>query len=236
MARKPVELKALEKAIGYTFKSRELMERALTHASVRGSGAPRADNERLEFVGDRVLGLAIAEVLSKAFPDAREGELAARYNRLVRGQTCAAVGRQIDVGKSLILSDSEADSGGREKDTILADAVEALLGAVFLESGFDKARAVVLHLWNDHMDPSPKAARDAKSELQEWAQGQGLALPEYVEVNRTGPDHAPRFTAEVRISGRPCAVGDGASKRGAEQAAAAAMLRREGVWSETKRE
>lgn len=236
MARKPAELKALEKAIGYTFKSRALMERALTHASVRGSGAPRADNERLEFVGDRVLGLAIAEVLSNTFPEAREGELAARYNRLVRGQTCAVVGRAIEVGKTLILSDSEADSGGREKETILADAVEALLGAVFLEAGFDKAKAVVLHLWADQMDPSPKAARDAKSELQEWAQGQGLALPEYVEVKRIGPDHAPRFTAEVRITGRACAHGEGLSKRGAEQAAATEMLIREGVWSEMKRE
>lgn len=236
MARKPAELKALEKAAGYTFKSRELMERALTHASVRGSNAPRADNERLEFVGDRVLGLAIAEALSLAFPEAREGELAARYNRLVRGQTCAAVGRAIDIGKSMILSDSEADSGGREKETILADAVEAVLGAIFLEAGFDKAKAAVLRLWADHMDPSPNAARDAKSELQEWAQGQGLALPEYVEVKRSGPDHAPQFTAEVRISGRPCAHGEGRSKRGAEQAAATAMLRREGVWSENNRE
>lgn len=236
MARKPAEMKALEKALGYTFKSRELMERALTHASVRGSGAPRADNERLEFVGDRVLGLAIAEVLSNTYPEAREGELAARYNRLVRGQTCAVVARRIDVGKSLILSDSEADSGGRDKETILADAMEALLGAIFLEAGFDKARAVVLHLWTEQMEPGPKAARDAKSELQEWAQGQGLALPEYIEVSRIGPDHAPRFTAEVRIAGRPAAAGEGLSKRGAEQAAATAMLRREGVWSESKSE
>ena len=236
MARKPAELKALEKALGYTFKSRELMERALKHASVRGSGAPRADNERLEFVGDRVLGLAIAEVLSNTYPEAREGELAARYNRLVRGQTCAVVARRIDVGKSLILSDSEADSGGRDKETILADAMEALLGAIFLEAGFDKARAVVLHLWSEQMEPGPKAARDAKSELQEWAQGQGLALPEYIEVSRIGPDHAPRFTAEVRIAGRAAAAGEGLSKRGAEQAAATAMLRREGVWSGSKSE
>lgn len=234
MARRPAQLTALEKAIGYTFANRELVERALTHASVRGAGAPRADNERLEFVGDRVLGLAMAEALSTAFPDAREGELAARFNRMVRGQTCAAVARSIELGNCLILSDSEAESGGRDKETILADAIEALLGAVFLEAGFDIARGVVLRLWAAHMDQSPRATRDAKSELQEWAQGQGLALPEYVELSRVGPDHAPRFTAEVRIAGRACAVGEGLSKRAAEQAAATAMLKREGVWSESK--
>lgn len=234
MARKPAQLTALEKAIGYTFKSRELVEMALTHASVRGGGAPRDDNERLEFIGDRVLGLAVAAALSTAFPNAREGELAARFNRVVRGQTCARVARSIELGNSLILSDSEAESGGRDKETILADAVEALLGAVFIEGGFEKARSVVMRLFGAHMDQSPKASRDAKSELQEWAQGQGLALPEYVELSRIGPDHAPRFTAEVRISGRPCAVGEGLSKRAAEQAAATVMLRREGVWSESK--
>ncbi|MBL8565733.1 MAG: ribonuclease III [Hyphomicrobiaceae bacterium] len=234
MARKPAQLTALEKAIGYPFKNRELVEQALTHASVRGGGTPRADNERLEFVGDRVLGLAMAEALSAAYPEAREGELAARFNRMVRGQTCAAVARAIDLGKCLILSESEAESGGRDKETILADAVEALLGAVFIEAGFDKARAVVLRLWADHMDQSPTASRDAKSELQEWAQAQGLALPEYVELSRIGPDHAPRFTAEVRIVGRQRAVGEGLSKRSAEQSAASAMLRREGVWSKSK--
>ncbi|MFN3867680.1 MAG: ribonuclease III [Hyphomicrobiaceae bacterium] len=234
MARKPAQLTALESSIGYTFKSRELVERALTHASVRGnSGAQRADNERLEFVGDRVLGLAMAEALSQSYPEAREGELAARFNRMVRGQTCAAVARRIELGRSLILSESEADSGGRDKETILADAVEALLGAVFIEAGYDVARNVVLRLWAPHMNQSPKASRDAKSELQEWAQGQGLALPEYVELSRSGPDHAPRFVAEVRIKGREVALGEGSSKRAAEQSAAALMLKREGVWSES---
>jgi ribonuclease-3 len=155
---------------------------------------------------------------------------------MVRGQTCAAVARSILIGCSLILSDAEAGSGGRDKDTILADAIEAVLGAVFLEAGFDKARNVVLHLWREHMDLSPNAPRDAKSELQEWAQGQGLSLPEYVEVKRSGPDHAPRFIAEVRVGGRVGAVGEGLSKRGAEQAAATEMLRREGVWSGNERD
>lgn len=223
------KFKALETALGYRFKSTSLIERALTHASVRGGKTHRDDNERLEFVGDRVLGLAIAEALSEAFPMATEGELARRYNRLVRGETCAKVARELGLGASLILSDSEAESGGREKDTILADAIEAVLGAVFLEAGFDKSRSVVRQLWQRHFDQLPQVAADAKSALQEWAQGQGLALPEYVEIARKGPDHAPRFTSEVRIVGKPPARGEGASKRAAEQAAATALLAREGA-------
>ena len=178
-----------------------MLERALTHASVRGGKTERSDNERLEFIGDRVLGLAIAEILNKQYPDASEGELARRYNRLVRGEACAKVSRAIGLGVHLILSESEADSGGREKTTILADAAEALLGAVFLDGGFEKARTVVRKLWQDQSEPVPEVAVDAKSALQEWAQGQGLALPKYIVVSRKGPDHAPHFTAEVTISG-----------------------------------
>jgi len=225
------KFKALEAALGYKFRKTELIERALTHASVRGGKTQRDDNERLEFVGDRVLGLAIAEVLAEIYPTATEGELARRYNRLVRGETCAKVARAIDLGQSLILSDSEADSGGRDKDTILADAIEAVLGAVFLEAGFDKSRTVVRALWQAHFEHLPQVAADPKSTLQEWAQGQGLALPEYVEIARKGPDHAPRFTAEVRIAGKQPARGEGASKRAAEQAAATTLLQREGVGS-----
>ena len=206
-----------------------MLERALTHASVRGGKIERSDNERLEFIGDRVLGLAIAEILNKQYPDASEGELARRYNRLVRGEACAKVSRAIGLGAHLILSESEADSGGREKTTILADAAEALLGAVFLDAGFEKARTVVRKLWQDQSEPVPEVAVDAKSALQEWAQGQGLALPKYIVVSRKGPDHAPHFTAEVTISGREPAQGEGASKRIAEQEAATALLSREGV-------
>jgi len=224
------KFKDLEKRLAYRFKSQALLERALTHASLRGSKKTREDNERLEFVGDRVLGLAIVEMLASAFPEASEGELARRYNRLVKGETCAKVGRELGLGTFLKLSDSEAGSGGRQKATILADAVEAVLGAVFLDSGFDKARAVVRRLWQAHEEGQPKVAVDPKSALQEWAQGQGFALPRYVEVERTGPDHAPLFTTEVRIKGKPPARGEGASKRAAEQAAATVLLEREGVF------
>jgi ribonuclease-3 len=226
----PRKFKELEGRVGYHFRSRDLLKKALTHASVRQTSGKRRDNERLEFLGDRVLGLIIAELLSEVYPTANEGDLAKLYNRLVRGGTCAAVARELDLGPFLVLSEAEAESGGRAKETILADACEALLGAIFLEDGYDTARRVVRSLWGSRVGASPADAADAKSLLQEWAQGQGLDLPAYVEVDRQGPDHAPRFTAEVRIRGRKPARGEGASKRAAEQAAAAAMLMREGVW------
>lgn len=233
MILRPRKFKELESKLGHRFKSTALLERALTHASVRGGKTARSDNERLEFIGDRVLGLAIAEILNEQYPDASEGELARRYNRLVRGEACAKVSRAIGLGMHLILSDSEADSGGREKTTILADAVEAVLGAVFLDAGFDKARNVVRKLWEAQTGAAPEVTVDPKSALQEWAQGQGLALPKYSVVARKGPDHAPRFTAEVIIVGRAPAQGEGASKRIAEQAAASALLQREGVMRST---
>jgi ribonuclease III len=226
--------KVLEKALGYKFRDEALLSRALTHSSYKGAkGAPKAlDNERLEFLGDRVLGLATAALLAEKFPKANEGELARRYNKLVRGETCAIVGRAVGLGPFLILSDSEAQNGGRDKDTILADAIEAVLGAIFVDSSFEKAQAVVHALWAPHTDLQTRsltAVADAKSTLQEWAQGHGLPLPQYHELERSGPDHAPVFKAEVRIRGRDPATGRGASKRAAEQAAASAMLEREGV-------
>ena len=223
------KFKELEKKLGYKFKNEKLLERALTHSSYRGQGKSCEDNERLEFIGDRVLGLAIVELLDTAYPRAKEGELARRLNKLVRGEACAKVGRQIGLGEFLILSESEAGSGGRAKATILADATEAVLGAVFLDAGYNKARSVVLKLWEGLDDKQAKAVADPKSTLQEWAQGWGLALPRYVQVARRGPDHAPVFVCEVKITGRRPARGEGASKRAAEQAAATLLLEREGV-------
>jgi ribonuclease-3 len=225
------KFKELETRVGYQFKSRDLLKKALTHASVRQASSKRRDNERLEFLGDRVLGLVIAELLCEIYPTANEGDLAKLYNRLVRGGTCAAIARELNLGPFLVLSEAEAESGGREKETILADACEALLGAIFLEAGYETAQKVVRMLWGSRVGASsPADAADAKSLLQEWAQGQGLDLPAYVEIDRQGPDHAPRFTAEVRIRGRKPARGEGASKRAAEQAAATALLAREGMW------
>lgn len=239
MPRRSDSIRHLELALGHTFIDRNLLEQALTHASVRGAGRQRPDNERLEFIGDRVLALAIANELYTRHPNAREGELARAFNRLVRGETCAAVARSIDLGPCLILSESEADSGGRDKHTILADAMEAVLAAIYLEAGFDRARNIILELWSARLDGVPAgagAAADAKSALQEWAQGQGLPLPCYTEESRTGPDHAPRFITRVTIDGRLMAEGEGTSKRQAEQAAATAMLKAQGVWSKPSRE
>jgi ribonuclease-3 len=224
------KLKDLEARLGHAFEDRALLKKALTHASVRQASAKRRDNERLEFLGDRVLGLAIAELLNETYPSATEGELARLFNGLVCGATCAEVARALDLGAHLVLSDSEESSGGRDKTTILADACEALLGAIFLEAGYEKARDVVRALWAPKLEVSEEKGADAKSALQEWAQGQGLDLPQYTEVARSGPDHAPCFTTEVRIKGKKPARGEGASKRAAEQAAATALLVREGVW------
>jgi ribonuclease III len=233
---RPAKPTDLEKAIGYGFKNRSLLTLALTHSSARTASQPRSDNERLEFLGDRVLGLAVAELVSEAFPDASEGDLARRFNRLVRGGTCALVASQIGLGSHLVLSDSESVHGGRTKETILADAMEAVLGAVFMESGFDVARTMVRKLWAPFLKALPDVSADPKSALQEWAQGQGLPLPEYIEYARKGPDHAPRFVAEVKIEGFAPAQGDGRSKRIAEQAAATAFLLRQNVWAEPPHE
>jgi ribonuclease III len=231
--------RGFEAKLGYQFTDRTLLKRALTHSSVRTGGKKGGDtdNERLEFLGDRVLGLAIAEMLTELDPGASEGEMARAFNHLVRGETCAEVARSLALGEQLVLSDSEAQSGGRQKVTILADACEAVLAAVFLEGGFSAARQVVRLHWTSRLAALPDEPSDAKSALQEWAQGQGLDLPKYKELSREGPDHAPLFTTEVRVGGRKSptartAQGTGSSKRVAEQAAATALLVKEGVWKD----
>ena len=222
----------LETAIGCKFRDQDLLVRALTHGSVRQSANKRIDNERLEFLGDRVLGLVVAEHLHKSLPDVREGDLARRFNALVCGDTCAEVGKEIDLGRFLILSSSEADNGGREKETILADAVEAILGAVFLDRDFDAAKRVVHAVWGERLDEITTTKVDPKSALQEWAQSQSLRLPRYTEISRTGPDHNPCFVAEVSVEGMEPQRGEGSSKRSAQQEAARTLLVREGVWRE----
>ena len=220
----------LSARLGHDFSDAALLKLALTHASARSGGKPNEDNERLEFLGDRVLGLAVAELLADHFPDAYEGELARWFNHLVRAETCAEVAQDWELGDYILMSGGEAGSGGRGKKTILANSCEAVLGAIFADAGFDAARAVVRRFWEPHLGEIEDAAPDAKSVLQEWAQGRRLSLPRYLEVAREGPDHAPRFTAEVQIDGVAPERGQGANKRAAEQAAALAMLVREGVW------
>jgi ribonuclease-3 len=221
---------ALQVTLGHQFTKPDLLQRALTHSSARGRGKKNYDYERLEFLGDRVLGLVIAELLTELFPDAHEGDLARRFNQLVRKETCAEVATNLKLGDYVIMSSSEADSGGRGKQTILGDACEAVLGALFVDGGFHTARDIIRKYWSNFIDDESIPLRDAKSALQEWAQGRGLELPDYVELAREGPDHAPRFTTRAVVAGVKPAQGKGDSKRAAEQSAATAMLLKEGVW------
>ncbi len=220
------ELTALAERIGHRFARPELLVRALTHGSVSSPG--RADNQRLEFLGDRVLGLVMAEALLTADRAASEGQIAPRFNALVRRETCAEIAREVDIGAALKLGRSEMTSGGRRKEALLADAMEAVIAAVYLDAGFEAARAVVLRLWGDRVNRVADDARDAKTALQEWVQARGEAPPVYSEAGRAGPDHAPVFTIEVRLASGPTERATAGSKRLAEQAAAAALLARLG--------
>ena len=216
------DLAEFSKRLGHQFKTPELLVRSVTHSSM--VSVHRDDNQRLEFLGDRVLGLVMSDALLKADPNAAEGLLAPRYNALVRRETCAAVARDIDIGAVLKLGRSEMKSGGRRKEALLADAMEAVIAAVYLDGGFEVARDMVLRLWGKRINDVEDDARDAKTALQEWAQGRGEAPPAYVEVGRTGPDHQPVFTIEVRLESGPSEQATAGSKRHAEQAAAHALL------------
>lgn len=217
------DLKAFSGRVGHDFTSPDLLIRALTHGSV--SSETRPDNQRLEFLGDRVLGMVIAEALFAADTKASEGQMAPRYNALVRKEACADVARQIDLGAVLKLGRSETISGGRRKLALLGDAMEAVIAAVYLDAGYDAARAMILRLWGARIADVEEDARDAKTALQEWAQARGLAPPDYVEVARTGPDHAPIFTIEARLKGFGAERASAASKRAAEQGAADILLK-----------
>ena len=218
------ELVAFSERLGHSFTQPDLLIRAVTHASI--STATRPDNQRLEFLGDRVLGLVMAEALLAADKGASEGQLAPRFNALVRKETCADVARQIDLGAVLKLGRSETMSGGRRKEALLGDAVEAVIAAVYLDAGFEAARDMVLRLWGDRIDTVKADARDAKTALQEWAQARGQTPPTYKELGRKGPDHAPVFTIEVRLTSGESATAEATSKRSAEQSAARALLDR----------
>lgn len=221
---------ALEARIGHVFKDRDLLERALTHASVSEGARPTRHYERLEFLGDRVLGLLTAERLLALYPDEREGVLSPRLAALVNGQACARVARRIGLGPALRLSPGETKSGGREKSTILGDAVEALMAALYIDANLDTARAFFMDAWSEEFEAIGEVGGlDPKTELQQWAQGRGLPLPAYEVVRRTGPDHAPEFVVRVTLEGFEPERGRGRSRQAAEKAAAVEMLlKREG--------
>jgi ribonuclease-3 len=216
------DLRAFEARIGHRFDAPDLLIEAVTHASM--SSTTRSDNQRLEFLGDRVLGLVMAQALLEADPGASEGALAPRFNALVRKETCADVAREIDLGAVVRLGRSEMVSGGRRKLALLGDAVEAVIAAVYLDGGFDAARDMILRLWADRIARVDADARDAKTALQEWAQARGLLPPEYIETDRSGPDHAPVFTISAQLSTGASAHATAGSKREAQQAAAKALM------------
>jgi len=216
------ELQAFQQRLGYEFSQPELLMRAVTHSSI--SSATRPDNQRLEFLGDRVLGLVMAEALFEVDRKASEGQLAPRFNALVRKETCADVAREIDLGAVLKLGRSEMMSGGRRKEALLADAMEAVIAAVYRDGGFAAAKALVRRLWSTRIDMVEHDARDAKTALQEWAQARGQKPPKYTEISRKGPDHAPVFTIEVTLESGETAQSEATSKRQAEQAVAKALL------------
>jgi ribonuclease III len=219
-----------EERIGYRFADPALLEQALTHISALSGVRDRAGSyQRLEFLGDHVLGLVVSDMLFRAFPTADEGEMSRRLADLVRKEACAEVARAIDLGEAIRLGASERNAGGRSRTAILADACEALIGAIFVDGGYSAASALIEQLWGARMRTPARPLRDSKTVLQEWAQARGLPTPAYREVERKGPDHDPEFRVTVELPDLAPAEGLGRSKRAAEQAAASVMLSRAGV-------
>lgn len=216
------ELKEFCTRLGHQFTRPELLIEATTHSSL--SSPTRADNQRLEFLGDRVLALVIAQALLEKDKEAAEGLLAPRFNALVRKEACADIAMQIDLGVALKLGRSEMLSGGRKKTAILGDAMEAVIAAVYLDAGFDTVEKLIMRLWGARINAAKEDARDPKTTLQEWAQGHKMIPPKYVEVGRTGPDHAPVFEIEAQLSNGVSATASAPSKRQAQQMAAAKLL------------
>ncbi|WP_372707415.1 ribonuclease III [Brevundimonas sp.] len=234
--RRAEAVQVLVAGLGHVFRDPGLLELALTHSSV-GEGAERdargrpfADNQRLEFLGDRVLGLLVADRLMLDFPNADEGEMSSRLHALVDKSTCARVAEALNVGAALRLSPGEAKQGGRRREGVLGDAMEAILAAAWFDGGIDAARVVFETAWAAELSAPPKRSpANPKSALQEWALGQGKSLPTYAILRRTGSDHAPTFTVEASVAGYPPLTAQGRSRQDAEKAAAIGLLQREGV-------
>jgi ribonuclease III len=221
----------LEARLGHKFADPELLDRALTHSSAIAPARRLSHSyQRLEFLGDRVLGLVVADMLYRKMPKATEGDLSRSLNALVRKETCAAVARGLGIGPEMNLGDSEARTGGADKDAILGDVMEAVIGAVYMDAGLGPAYELVERLFGEHVNHSGKERADAKTALQEWAQGRGLEPPAYVETARTGPDHAPEFTIAIKLSGYAELTATGPNKKLAEHKAAEAFLVREKIW------
>lgn len=215
-------MESLQQRIGYKFKDIKLLDRALTHPSL----AKQENNQRLEFLGDAVIGLLVARILYDLFPQEQEGELARRQADLVRGETLTQVARDIGLGDALKVATSEIQSGGRDNPSNLEDAIEALIGAIYLDGGLTAVEEFVVPRWRELAKNVVIAPKDAKTALQEWAQGLGLGLPIYQLIETVGSAHAPIFTIEVTVQGYKPALAKAASKRSAEQAAAGILFER----------
>ena len=220
----------LEKRLGYEFSDYSNLERALTHSSVRKKADDSFHYERLEFLGDRVLGLAVADLLHRTFPDAAEGELSLRLNALVKGKTLAAIADELRLHEFIRTGGDLKEITGKRLQSVRADVLEALIASIYLDGGLEAAAAFIKRFWGARLNDDASARRDSKTELQEWAHARRLGTPKYTETARAGPDHDPIFTVSVKVQGLPECTGRDRSKRAAEQAAARALLLREGVW------
>ena len=221
---------ALEARIGHQFADQALLATALTHVSALKPSRKRGDSyQRLEFLGDHVLGLIVSDMLYRAFPNADEGELSKRLADLVRKESCADVAKSLGLVDDIKLGAVGAGAGARLRKSVLGDICEAVIGAVFLDGGYQAAAEFVERNWTERMHKLRRPLRDPKTTLQEWAQGKGLPTPVYREIERTGPHHDPQFRIAVELPGLESAEGTGGSKRAAEKAAASAMIAREGV-------
>lgn len=218
MPQQPLDL--LQQRLGHVFAQPDLLKSAMTHASMGMAG----NYERLEFLGDRVLGLVMAEILYASFPGEAEGDLAKRHAALVQGELLAVVAREINLGDAMILSEGERGAGGADNENMLADGLEALIGALYLDAGIGPCQRVITALWGGRVNILSKPPQDPKTTLQEWAQSRGLPLPQYEIAGREGPDHAPRFMIRVTVQGFPAVEAIGASRRAAEKEAARILL------------
>jgi ribonuclease-3 len=218
--------KAIEMRLGHRFADRSLLTEALTHSSAVGGGRGRRSNERLEFLGDRVLGLVIADLLLARYPREGEGDLSRRHAALVRGEALAEIGAALGAAQWLVVGRSEEEAGGRSNPALLANVVEALIGALYLDAGLEAAAGFIERHWLPRLESMPVPPRDAKTALQEWAQSRGLGLPTYEVAAVAGPAHAPRFEVSVSLAGFAPGGAVAGSKRAAEQAAAEELLGR----------
>ena len=217
-------VEALERRIGHVFADRDLLERALTHASV-GKGARNVGhNERLEFLGDRVLNLCVAEHITEACPDHTEGELSKLMAHLVDYRSCARAAREAGLAAAMRLDASATKVGVRQNERVLGDACEALIAALYRDGGMEAARRFVMMFWEEAFQGLDRPPKDPKTQLQEWAMAHGLPLPDYRTVKAEGPSHAPRFTVEVHVQGYAPQAAEAGAKRDAEKLAAQAML------------